>query len=98
MLFRPNSDFGGLIFQWLISARRLCFAAERTELFLILVNVDEAVVIPGMMAYCLSGNVKILSPFYSWFTFTLGTHLTPLTYAPRTAAFNDVRRMLVNCT
>jgi hypothetical protein len=62
MLFRRNSDFGGLIFQWLVSAPRLCFAAERTELFLILVYDDQAVVVPGMMAYCLRGDVRILSP------------------------------------
>jgi len=64
MLFRRNSDFGGLIFQWLISAQRLYFAAERIELFLILVNDDEAIVVPGMMACCLSENVRILTPFY----------------------------------
>jgi hypothetical protein len=74
MLFKCNSDFGGgggVIFRWLISAPRLYFAVEHTELFLILVNDDQAVEVPGMMAYCLSGNVRILSTFYSRFTFTL---------------------------
>jgi len=98
MLFRCNSDFEGLIFQWLISAPRLYFAAERKELFLIIVNDAQVAAVPGMTAYCLNGNVRILSPFYSRFTSTVGTHLTPLTYAARTATFNDVRSMPVNCT
>jgi hypothetical protein len=60
MLFRSNSDFVGLIFQWLISAPRFYFAAERKELFLILVNYDQVAVVPGMAAYCLNGNVRIV--------------------------------------
>lgn len=52
MLFRCNLDFERLILQWLISAPRFYFAAERKELFLTLVNDDQAAVVPGMMAYC----------------------------------------------
>lgn len=63
MLFNRNSEFGGLIFQWLISAPPLYIAAERTELFLILVNDDQAVVAPGMMAYCLAFTRGSCSPY-----------------------------------
>jgi hypothetical protein len=47
MLFRCNSDFEGLILQWLISAPRFYFAAESKELFLTLVNDDQAAVSTG---------------------------------------------------
>ena len=48
---------------------------------------------------CSTGYDGILSRFYSWFMFTLRTHLTPLTYAAaRTAAFNGIRSIPVNST